>query len=179
MFIPGSPIMDINTYNIFTQSLFANLRRDHRVLGLVAVGSMAGTLTQPDEWSDHDFLAVTAPGAEEEYRTSTHWLPEYRPIVLHLRETAHGVKVLYDDGHLLEYAFFNAEDFHLVKINSYRILIDRGGFRKLVENAVAETRAAVAKSRRAMNISLGNSSPISWWAPVGTRAANASMGLNS
>ena len=171
--------MDINTYNIFTQSLFANLRRDHRVLGLVAVGSMAGTLTQPDEWSDHDFLAVTAPGAEEEYRTSTHWLPEYRPIVLHLRETAHGVKVLYDDGHLLEYAFFNAEDFHLVKINSYRILIDRGGFRKLVENAVAETRAAVAKSRRAMNISLGNSSPISWWAPVGTRAANASMGLNS
>lgn len=140
--------MDTKTYNAFTDSLVEELNRDERVLGLVAVGSMADTHNQPDEWSDHDFLAVTVPGAEEEFRKSTTWLPEYRRIVLHLRETTHGVKALYDDGHLLEYAFFNADDFPVVKINSYRILIDRGGFRELVERVAADTQASSVRSQQ-------------------------------
>lgn len=48
--------MDPNAYNQFTETLVGNLNRDERVLGLVAVGSMAATHHQPDEWSDHDFL---------------------------------------------------------------------------------------------------------------------------
>ncbi len=139
--------MDSKTYWAFTDSLVKNLSGDSRVLGLVAVGSMASTHNQPDEWSDHDFLVVTTPGAEEEFRNSTAWLPPYRPIVLNFRETKHGKKVLYDDGHLLEYAFFNAKDFHVVKINSYCILIDRGGFKKLVEEVIGETKVSGERSQ--------------------------------
>ena len=32
------------------------------VLGLVALGSTAGTTHQPDEWSDHDVWLVTVDG---------------------------------------------------------------------------------------------------------------------
>jgi hypothetical protein len=61
--------MDAVTYKAFTDSLVSNLTADERVLGLVAVGSMAGTQVQPDIWSDHDFLIVTIDGAEDELRT--------------------------------------------------------------------------------------------------------------
>lgn len=140
--------MDLATYKAFTLPLVKNLSRDERVLGLVAVGSMAATAIQPDKWSDHDFLVVTEAGVEDEYRDSIAWLPPYRSIVLKFRETRHGRKILYDDGHLLEYAFFNCYDFHLVKINSYRILIDRAGFKKLVESVVSETRSSGDQAKR-------------------------------
>jgi hypothetical protein len=153
--------MDSKTYKAFTDSLVANLSRDKRVLGLVAVGSMAGTLNQQDEWSDHDFLVLTIPGVEEEFRTSTTWLPDYRPIVLNLRETKHGIKILYDDGHLLEYAIFNREEFRVVKINSYRILIDRGGFDDLVKRTVWKP-AHQRDNLKAMNFYLDSSLLICW-----------------
>jgi hypothetical protein len=53
--------MHLDAYNQFTQGLVDNLSANERVLGLVAVGSMAATHHQPDAWSDHDFLIVTTP----------------------------------------------------------------------------------------------------------------------
>ena len=41
------------------------------------------------------------------------------------RETAHGLKVLYDDGHLLELAVFDAAELALARVNRYRVLLDR------------------------------------------------------
>lgn len=140
--------MDPVSYEVFTQQLTQNLEQDARVLGLVAVGSMAGSPNPPDRWSDHDFLILSAAGAEEELRAATNWLPAYLPIVLHLRETQHGVKVMYEDGHLLEFAIFNREDFRLAKINSHHVLIDRQGFGELVEELVGETRRWAGSQQR-------------------------------
>jgi hypothetical protein len=133
--------MDLAAFEAFTQTLTKNLSGDERVLGLVAVGSMAATNNQPDEWSDHDFIIVTTPGAEEEFRRSTQWLPSHQPLVLHFRETQHGVKALYADGHLLEFAVFDADEFlRVMKINSHRVLIDRAGFGELVRQVVEITK---------------------------------------
>jgi hypothetical protein len=55
-------------YGAFTEALRRSLEADPRVLGLVAVGSMAERETRPDAWSDHDFLVVVSPGAQEEMR---------------------------------------------------------------------------------------------------------------
>ena len=46
----------------FTEGLVATLTADGRVLGLVALGSMAATDRSPDVWSDHDFWVVVVPG---------------------------------------------------------------------------------------------------------------------
>lgn len=119
--------MQTDTYHVFTDQLTTNLQNDDRVQGLVLLGSTANHSHPPDRWSDHDFFVITASGEQEDFRTRFDWLPDYDDIVLTVRETAHGLKVLYASGHLLEYAIFDLAEIALAKANDYRIAFDRGG----------------------------------------------------
>lgn len=111
-------------YHAFTRELVASLSSSPSILGIVALGSMAERNGRtPDRFSDHDFFVITA-GAEP-LRSSTAWLPEPQRIVLWFRETAHGCKAIYDDGHLVEYAVFTPEELQLARVNDYRVLLDR------------------------------------------------------
>lgn len=126
--------MDLAAYRDFTRRLQANLQADDRVLGLIALGSMAEVNRLPDDWSDHDFFVITPPGEQEDFRQNLGWLPDYESIVLSIRETAHGLKVLYDFGHLLEFAIFDIHELSQVDINDYRVLIDRADLMPIVVN---------------------------------------------
>lgn len=117
--------MDIEEYRSFIARLQQNLEADPRVLGLVAVGSMAQRETRPDEWSDHDFWVIVQAGVQEEIRNHVAWIPDWQRLVYRFRETAHGVKALFDTGHLLEFAVFDLDELYLTKIDQYRILFDR------------------------------------------------------
>jgi hypothetical protein len=128
--------MDRPAYDAFTRSLVSALASDPRVVGLVALGSMSGNGIAPDGFSDHDFFVVTATGAEESFRTDLAWLPGAQRAVLVHRETAHGLKVILEDGHLLEFAVFDLDELRVARANRYAVLIDRGG--------VAERMAEVA-----------------------------------
>lgn len=130
--------MNQNAYHQFTESLIANLAADERVLGLVAMGSMARQDYQPDQWSDHDFFVVVSPGAQPEFRRNLRWLPAAETIALAFPETAHGVKVVYASGHLLEFAVFAPEELNVVSANRYRVLLDRAN--------LAQTMAARAEA---------------------------------
>jgi predicted nucleotidyltransferase len=121
-------------YRAFTDELRARLAEDARVLGLVAVGSMAERDYAPDEWSDHDFFVITEPGRQEELRVDLAWLPERDAVALSFRETEHGLKVIYDDGHMLEFAVFDLDEIALAGVNRYRVVLDRHG----VEARVAD-----------------------------------------
>lgn len=125
--------MEPAEYQRFTEELRRGLEADERVVGLVALGSMAGRDYAPDAFSDHDFFVVTRPGAQEPFRRDTGWVPRAGGLVLWMRETAHGVKALFDSGHLLEFAVFSLEELSLARVNRYRVLLDRGG----VEEALA------------------------------------------
>lgn len=118
--------MNASDYHALTQALLEALRARSDVLGLVAVGSMAAQDIRPDAWSDHDFFVVTQPGAQEGYRTQLTWLPHHEAIAWHFRETQHGVKVVYRDGHLLEFAVFDTTELPLAQVNRYRVLLDKG-----------------------------------------------------
>ncbi|HSP72791.1 MAG TPA: hypothetical protein VLN26_10500, partial [Gaiellaceae bacterium] len=113
-------------YHAFTEELRARLAGYARVIGLVAVGSMAERDYAPDEWSDHDFFVIVRPGEQETLRTELGWLPRRDRVALSFRETEHGLKVLYDDGHLLEFAVFDLDEIALASVNRYRVLLDRG-----------------------------------------------------
>ena len=106
-------------------------------MGLVALGSMAGRDYAPDAFSDHDFFVITRPGEQEFFRRETGWVPPAGELVLWMRETEHGVKALFDSGHLLEFAVFSPEEVRLARVNRYRVLLDKGG--------VEEALAAVAR----------------------------------
>jgi hypothetical protein len=97
---------------------------------------MAALDTQPDRWSDHDFFVVVRHGEQEGFRRDLSWLPDSGDLVLSYRETAHGLKALYQDGHLLELAVFDPDELHLAKVNRYRVLLDRGG----IADAMARVR---------------------------------------
>jgi hypothetical protein len=127
-------------YDALTRRLVDGVAGNERVVGLAAVGSTAARRYEPDEWSDHDFFLVTEPGAQDAFRDDLSWLPEHGRITLSFRETAHGLKVIYDDAHLLEFAVFDLEEVGVASVNRYRVLLDRGG----LEERMAEVAARPA-----------------------------------
>jgi predicted nucleotidyltransferase len=133
--------MQIEAYQKFTQQLIHNLNKEESVLGLVAVGSMARQDHQPDEWSDHDFWVITHPGAQERFRREYDWLPRRGEITWAFQETEHGVKVIYQDGHLLEFAVFDTEELKIARINRYRVLLDRAQINAQMAEVAAQTEA--------------------------------------
>ena len=129
-------------YGRFTRDLETRLSAEPRVLGLVAVGSMAARPDHlPDRWSDHDFFVVVAPGAAEAFRSDLGWLPRHDEIALSFRETAHGVKVVYRDGHLVEFAVFDPDELALARVNRYRVLFDRERIGERLADVARETAA--------------------------------------
>ena len=132
--------MNSEEYRKFTLDLQNGLKQDSRVLGLVAVGSMSERDYLPDQWSDHDFFVVVSSGTQESFRTDLSWLPDPGSIVFHFRETSHGLKVLYQNGHLLEFAVFDLNELHLAKVNRYQVLLDRDSVENHMQQVVLETR---------------------------------------
>jgi len=133
--------MDPEEYERFTRDLESRLEADPRVLGLVAVGSMARRDHLPDRWSDHDFFVVVAPGAQESFRSNLGWLPRHGEIAFSFRETAHGVKVVFRDGHLVEFAVFDPDELAVARINRYRALFDRERIGERLARVAAATAA--------------------------------------
>jgi len=125
----------------FLDTLAERLAAEPDVLGLVATGSAAGTTHPPDAWSDHDVWIVVRPGAGEALRERWDWLPDADRVALAFRETPHGARVIYDDGHLLELAVFELDELQLAKVNAYRVVFDRAD----VASRLAEVRAATER----------------------------------
>ena len=145
--------MNITAYRQFTEHLKNNLESDARVLGFIALGSMAEVTRLPDDWSDHDFFVITGAGEQEQFRTDISWLPHPERIVLNIRETAHGLKILYDNAHLLEFAVFDLDELKQVRVNDYRILLDKAGLAAIMRQRVADT-LPVVDTRRAVSMVL-------------------------
>lgn len=98
------------------------------VLGLVLVGSTAGTAHAADAHSDHDFYLLATPDACERLRSTIDWLPaREHAVVLHERDTEHGAWVVYADAHMLEYAVFTPDELALGRTDAHRIVVDRVG----------------------------------------------------
>lgn len=142
--------MDAEAYDAFTAALQGSLAGRPDVLGLVALGSMAGRDYQPDEFSDHDFFVVAAPSSAERLREDLSWLPVRGRVLLSFRETAHGLKVLYGDGHLLELAVFAPDELALASVNRYRVLLDRADVETRMEAVARATAEASAPTDEAL-----------------------------
>lgn len=136
--------MSPQEFQAYSDQLRTNLAGDERVIGLVFLGSSAGMTRQADEWSDHDFFVIVKSGEQEAFRTQLDWLPDAEQIVYAFRETAHGLKVLYRHGHLIEFAVFDAEELFLAKVNDYAVVIDRD---EVAASLATIARESVAEAR--------------------------------
>ena len=86
---------------------------------------MADRGRSPDEWSDHDLWIVAQTEAVEAIRDDPSWLPDADRIILRYLETEHGRNVIYDDGHLIEFAVFKHDELEITAANVYRVLVDK------------------------------------------------------
>ena len=123
----------------YTSRLIQSAESDSSVLGLVLVGSTAET-HRVDEWSDHDFFLVVANGVGEKYRQDLSWVPDIENAVLHPRETAHGLKIVFADGHVLEFAVFEVEELPLAGINSFAVPVDKSNIFDVVTKLAAKSK---------------------------------------
>ncbi|GAB4521065.1 MAG: hypothetical protein OHK0046_31980 [Anaerolineae bacterium] len=144
--------MDAGAYAQFTETLITQLQDDPRVVGLVALGSMAAQSRQPDAWSDHDFFVITVPGVQEDLRQARAWLPQPDQIVVHVRETAHGLKVLYANGHLIEFAVFDEAELSVAKVNDYRVLIDKTTITAVMARIAEDSVPQAVDEQRAFSL---------------------------
>lgn len=131
--------MDERRYERFTDELVRRLGGDDRVVGLVALGSMAATSHPPDEWSDHDFWVITHDGRAPDLRGDTSWLPEASEVVLVVHETRHGRSAIYADGHLAEFAVFDERELHVARANAHRVLLDHGDVHERMQQLADRT----------------------------------------
>lgn len=102
------------------------------VIGLIFVGSAAAT-QRVDQYSDQDFFLVVQQGAGESFRQDLSWLPNSTEIAFHPRETAHGLKVVYQNGDVLEFAVFEDSELELSSANDYRVVLDRANLTERME----------------------------------------------
>ncbi|MEL6151166.1 MAG: aminoglycoside 6-adenylyltransferase [Chloroflexota bacterium] len=117
--------MQPDAYRAYTHSLEQLARHDPRIHALVVLGSTAATDHQPDAWSDHDFWLVVETGTHTHFHDDLSWLPQFERITLTYRETQHGWKALFDDGHVLEFAIFQPHELDVVRFHHYRVPVDK------------------------------------------------------
>jgi hypothetical protein len=128
-------------FQTFTDQLLTGLSSEPQVIGLVTLGSTSGQAPAPDAFSDHDFFVITATGAQERFRNDLGWLPDAGGVVLAFRETPHGVKALYSNGHLVEFAVFDLDELAEARVNRLRVLLDRSDVTARMERVRAITAA--------------------------------------
>jgi hypothetical protein len=127
-------------FDQFLDQLSETATASPHVVGLAGFGSTAAR-ERVDEWSDHDFAWITAPGAEDTYRHDLTWLPDADSIALSVIEHHGGVKVIYDDGHVLEFGITDVDALRTWAGNSIRVVVDKGG---VAESVAAVLRAPIA-----------------------------------
>ena len=141
-------------YRKITEHLIAIAESDERMIGLLALGSMADE-SRVDEWSDHDFWIVASPESVEDVRNDIGWLPDGDRIALWFAETEHGRSAVYDDGHLLEYAVFAPTELEVASANDYRVLVGDGEIEQLMYDVVARTETRAADRRAGQKTTMG------------------------
>lgn len=121
------------------------------VIGLIFVGSAAAT-ERVDQYSDQDFFLVVTEGTGESFRQDLSWLPNHETIALHPRETAHGLKVVYQNGDVLEFAVFEDSELELSSVNDYKVVLDRQDIAQRMAKIAA--RSVPVPSNRAQDYEL-------------------------
>ncbi|RCW60370.1 MULTISPECIES: hypothetical protein [Halanaerobium] len=147
--------MKLRDYHRFTKELSQNLKSEADVIGLLALGSMAEKDHDPDLWSDHDFSIIVKAGNQDKYIDKLFWLPEEYEAVFTYKEAANSRKIILKNMHLIEYAVFTLEDLKKLKINSYRLLIDKNGISDYIEEIKNET-SRTSKLLTENKVLLGN-----------------------
>lgn len=140
-------------FDEFIETLRRTAEATPEIVGFVGLGSTAAR-HRADEWSDHDFALVTLDGTEDSFRQDLGWLPWAHSVALSVIEDHGGMKVIYDDGHVLEYGITSLAHLAQWKANSWEVFYDGGGVTATMQAIDAETREIDANDGRDIRLVL-------------------------
>ena len=143
----------IEKFLAYSEALRANLDSRPEVVGLVFLGSAADT-SRADEWSDHDFFVISKNGLAEDLRQDLGWLPRFDEIAIAVRETDHGLKVVYEDGQVLEFAVFQDSELEIAAANSFAVSIDKCNLQARMEAIAGKTGYETPNQKREFELLL-------------------------
>lgn len=112
------------SFKRYSDRLTLAAKENPDVIGLVFLGS-AAAMHRVDQWSDHDFYLVVKNGMGEFFRTNLSWVPDIEQAVLTPRETEHGLKIVFEDGRILEFAVFEDQELELASANDWIAAVDK------------------------------------------------------
>lgn len=134
-------------FEALSEGLAAGVRERDGLVGLVLLGSASAEAAgRRDEWSDHDFFALTAPGRGRDIRPDLSWLPDQDRLVLTAREGEIGFAAVYDDGHVFEFAFSDAAELAGAVAGDATVVVDDD--EGTTAALIAESRARAAEADR-------------------------------
>ena len=141
----------LEKFLFYQAQLTYSVAKRPEVIGLIFVGSAAAT-ERVDQYSDQDFFLVVQPGTGEAFRQNLDWLPNHHEISFSPRETAHGLKVVYQNGDVLEFAVFEDSELELSSVNDYSVVLDLQDIAERV--AKIAKRSIPAPTNRAQELEL-------------------------
>jgi hypothetical protein len=134
-------------FQALSDGLAAGVRAREGLVGLVLLGSASEEAAgRRDEWSDHDFFAITAAGRGAQIRPDLSWLPDQDRLVLTAREGEIGFAAVYDDGHVFEFAFSDAAELDGAVAGEATVVVDDE--QGTTADLVAQSRARAAARDR-------------------------------
>lgn len=133
------------TFAGFREALPAHVAGLPDVVGLVWAGSSAEP-QRADEWSDHDFFLIVRSGTQESFRQRLDWLPDAADIAFASRETAHGLKVVYSDGFVLEFAVFDETELAQAVVNHHALALGDDSIAATLQGIVRTTAPADSRT---------------------------------
>ncbi len=139
-------------FDAYTERLVAAVEGREGVLGLVLLGSGAEP-ERIDQWSDHDFFLVVSSDPET-WRRDVSWLPDADRIAVRAKEGVHGQKIVYEDGHVLEFAVATPGEMAGWAVTAYRVVLDHGGVDALLADLAASTSPEPADPSREFQLFL-------------------------
>ncbi|GEM46585.1 hypothetical protein [Deinococcus cellulosilyticus] len=130
--------MNKEEFQAFKERLAARTAEHPDLIGLVFLGSASDSSRQ-DRWSDHDFFLISKEGLQQHFREDLSWLPEGFNIELGFQDTDHGVQVISDTGHLLEFAVFSEDElYRYARVNAYSLMVDKGNLAEILRHCARE-----------------------------------------
>ncbi|MDY0908791.1 hypothetical protein [Microbacterium sp. CFBP9034] len=132
-------------FDALSRGLAEGVRARDGLIGLVLLGSASDEAShRRDEWSDHDFFAITEAGRGAQVRPDLSWLPDQDRLVLTAREGDIGFAAVYDDGHVFEFALSDVDELAGALAEDATVVVDdpEGSTAGLIERSRARASAA-------------------------------------
>ncbi len=88
-----------------------SVKNTHDALAFFALGSIGKEIERMDEFSDLDFFVICKPDKKARFIEHVDWLTSICPAAFYFQNTKDGLKFVFEDGILCEFAIFTEEEF--------------------------------------------------------------------